>query len=79
MPIIKSAVKKVRKDKKKTVKNQKITRAYQKTLEKIKKTGPVKKLLSLFYSQVDRAAKAKTIHKNKAKRLKSQAARQKNK
>lgn len=74
MPIIKSAVKKVRKDKKRTARNAKVVAGYRDTLKSIKKGGD-KKSLSKFYSQIDRAVKGKTIHKNKAKRLKSQAAK----
>lgn len=72
MPIIKSAIKKVRKDKKRTVVNSLYVKAYQSTLKKIRKGGPdLKKLISLFYSQVDKAVKHNVIHKNKAIRLKS--------
>lgn len=72
MPIIKSAIKKVRKDKKRTKVNDLYTKAYQMTLKKIKKGGgDAKKLISLFYSQVDKAVKHHVIHKNKATRLKS--------
>lgn len=74
MPIIKSAIKKVRKDKKRTIKNQKAIAAYKETLKKLKK-GPTKALISKFYSQVDRAVKTKIIHKNKGSRLKAGAAK----
>ncbi|MFZ6035039.1 MAG: 30S ribosomal protein S20 [Patescibacteria group bacterium] len=76
MPIIKSAIKKVRKDKKRTLKNTKAVASYRDTFKKMKKKGgDLKSLISKFYSQIDRAVKGKTIHKNKAKRLKSQAAK----
>jgi small subunit ribosomal protein S20 len=79
VPIIKSAIKKVRKDKKRTAVNSLYVKAYQATLKKIKKSLPAgrqggsdaKKLVSLFYSQIDKAVKHKVIHKNKAMRLKS--------
>lgn len=72
MPIIKSAIKKVRKDKKRTVVNSFYIKAYLGTLKKIKKGGgDTKKLISLFYSQIDKAVKHKVIHKNKGMRLKS--------
>jgi len=72
MPIIKSAIKKVRKDKKRTKVNSLYIRAYQMTLKKIRKGGPdIKKFISLFYSQIDKAVKHHVIHKNKATRLKS--------
>jgi len=76
MPIIKSAIKKVRKDKKRTVTNLKAVNAYKETLKKIKKGGTgVAALISKFYSQVDRAVKTKVIHKNKANRLKARVAK----
>lgn len=72
MPIIKSAKKKVRKDKKRTVKNLEYTKAFKETLKKIKKGGKdVKELVKKYYSQVDKAVKKKVIHKNKGNRLKS--------
>lgn len=72
MPIIKSAIKKVRKDKKRTKVNDLYVEAYKKTLKKIRLGGSdVKKLISLFYSQIDKAVKHHVIHKNKATRLKS--------
>jgi len=76
MPIIKSAIKKVRKDKKRTVTNSLYVKTYLGTLKKIKRgSGDVKKLISLFYSQIDKAVKHKVIHKNKAIRLKSRVSR----
>jgi len=76
MPIIKSAIKKVRKDKKRTKVNNAYVKAYQATLKKIRKGGSdVKKLINLFYSQIDKAAKHNVIHKNKALRLKSRVGR----
>lgn len=76
MPIIKSAIKKVRKDKKRTKVNDRYVKAYQTTLKKIKKGGSdVKKSISLFYSQIDKAVKHHVIHKNKAVRLKSRVSK----
>jgi len=72
MPIIKSAKKKVKKDKKRTIKNLEYIKAYRETLKKIKKGGKdVKDLIKKYYSQVDKAVKKKIIHKNKGNRLKS--------
>lgn len=72
MPIIKSAKKKARKDKKKTIANARYIKAYEQVFTKIKKKrGDLKELLNQFYSRVDKAAKKHVIHKNKAKRLKS--------
>lgn len=76
MPVIKSAIKKVRKDKKRTRVNNLYIKAYQATMKKIKKGGgDEKKLINLFYSQIDKAVKHHVIHKNKAVRLKSRVSR----
>ncbi|PIQ72804.1 30S ribosomal protein S20 [Candidatus Roizmanbacteria bacterium CG_4_10_14_0_2_um_filter_36_35] len=79
MPIIKSAKKKMRKDKKKTLKNLVYIKAYKETLKKLKKGGKnTKELISRFYSQVDKAVKSRIIHKNKGSRLKSKIRKLKN-
>ena len=75
MPIIKSAKKKLRKDKKKTVINIKYERDYKKQIKKLKKKGGDKKSVSMAFSMIDKTAKKGIIHKNKAKRLKSHAAK----
>lgn len=80
MPHTKSAVKHLRTDEKRRV-CHKSKRGELKTLEKkfreaIKgsdKTG-LQKLFSLVCSRIDKAAKDRTIHKNKADRKKSQLA-----
>jgi len=72
MPIIKSAKKKVRKDKKRIVHNAIHISAYKRTLKQLKKGGKnVTQLIKKFYSQVDKAVKKNIIHKNKGQRLKS--------
>jgi len=72
MPIIASAKKKMRKDKKRTAKNLKYISNYKETLKMLKKGGKsVGDLISKYYSQVDKAVKENIIHKNKGKRLKS--------
>lgn len=72
MPIIKSAQKKVRKDKTRTVKNIAYVKAYKDTFKKLnKKPKNIKELISRYYSQIDKAVKNKIIHKNKGNRLKS--------
>ncbi len=72
MPIIKSAKKKVRKDKKRTVKNLEYVKVYKETLKKLKKGGKdTKELIKKYYSQVDKAVKNNVIHKNKGNRLKA--------
>lgn len=74
MPNIKSAKKKMRKDKKKTLRNQTYLSLVEKTVKKLfkikdgaEKTNEIKKAESL----IDKAAKKNIIHKNKAARLKS--------
>lgn len=76
MPIIKSAKKKVRQDKKRARLNRVYEIGYKVALDRLKKRkGDPKKLLQTFYSKIDKALKKKIIHKNKARRLKSQAAK----
>lgn len=74
MPIIKSAIKKLRKD----IKRYKVNRA-KKDLAKnlIKKAEKSKTAENIKWaiSAIDKAAKAHLIHKNKASRLKSKLAR----
>lgn len=72
MPLIKSAIKKVRKDKKRTKRNAKYIIAYKNAIKKLKKGGTdFKKKASEVYSQIDKAVKRNIIHKNKGSRLKS--------
>ncbi len=72
MPLIKSAIKKVRKDKNRTKRNAKYIAAYKNAIKKLKKGGSdLKKMASEVYSQIDKAVKRKIIHKNKGNRLKS--------
>jgi len=76
MPIIKSAKKKLRQDKKRSKRNFLSIKAYKETLRTIKKGGKdIKGLISRFYSQIDKAAKNNVIHKNKARRLKSEVSK----
>ena len=74
MPIIKSAIKKLRQDKKRTkinrVKKDSLKDAIKKAL-KTKKEVDVKGAISA----IDKAAKKHLIHKNKAARLKSRVAK----
>lgn len=72
MPLIKSAIKKVRKDKTRTKKNIMYVVAYKNAIKKIKKGGgDLKKLAREVYSSLDKAVKRNVLHKNKANRLKS--------
>ena len=70
MPIIRSAIKKVRKDKLRTARNKKREDAL-KTLIKKARTSKSAKDLQAVFSALDKAAKVNLIHKNKASRLKS--------
>lgn len=76
MPIIKSAKKKLRQDKKRTARNLIYKRRYKEAIKKIKKSKkPTKKEIEEAYSKIDKAVKKKVIHKNKVARLKSQVAK----
>lgn len=70
MPIIKSAIKKVRKDKTRTVRNKKRETALKTLIKKVRTTKAAKDLQAAF-SALDKAAKVHLIHPNKAARLKS--------
>ena len=70
MPIIKSAIKKVRKDKTRTARNKKRELAL-KSLVKKARSSKSKKDIQAAFSALDKAAKVRLIHKNKAARLKS--------
>lgn len=78
MPIIKSAKKKMRKDIKKTKINQFYINSYKKLIKQIKTItdkSKLKNLMNKTYSLIDKAAKKKIIHKNKAGRVKAQIAK----
>lgn len=68
MPIIKSAIKKLRQDKKRTLLNKKYEKAYKGALKKAKN-------LKEIYSKIDKAAKKRVISKKRAARLKSLASK----
>ena len=80
MPIIKSAKKKLKQDKKRTQKNLRYEIAYKKIIDQVKKHKKADKAFHLneylkkAYSAIDKAAKQKIIHKNKAARLKAKVA-----
>ena len=74
MPNIQSAKKKMRKDVKRTKNNALYITAIEKAIKlltKITGTEKDKKQVSKAVSLIDRAAKKRAIHKNKASRLKS--------
>lgn len=70
MPVIKSAIKKARKDKARTARNKKRESALKKLLKTARKSPEVKNISAVF-SALDKAAKVKLIHPNKSARLKS--------
>lgn len=74
MPIIKSAIKKVRKDKVRTARNQKRENFLKSAIKKVRRSKSAKDLQTV-YSALDKAAKVKLIHPNKASRLKSRLAK----
>lgn len=76
MPVTKSAIKKLRKDRKRTKENKKYVFLYEKIFDQIKRAFKkggenIADLISKYYSAVDKAVKRKIIHKNKGDRLKS--------
>lgn len=74
MPITAGAIRKLRADKRKTVMNGRVRRGYKKAVSDTRKKATAANLTKAF-SQLDRAAKKGTIHKNKANRLKSRLAK----
>ena len=74
MPIIKSAIKKVRKDIKRTAHNKKNTENIKDLIKKARRS-PSSQNLQAISSALDRAVKHKLIHANKASRLKSRLSR----
>lgn len=70
MPIIRSAIKKMRKDKARTERNSAREEAL-KRLVRAARRSPSTKNLAVAYSALDRAAKVHLIHPNKSSRLKS--------
>lgn len=77
MPKQRSALKRLRVDKKRRLRNIKIKQELKKTLKKFqalisaKNTEEAKALLKKVYSQLDKAAKKKIIHPRTASRRKS--------
>jgi small subunit ribosomal protein S20 len=70
MPIIKSAIKKLRKDKKRTAQNKAIKRKFKALVKKALAEATLENI-NLAISAIDKAVKKKVIHKNKAARIKS--------
>lgn len=70
MPVTKSAIKKLRKDKKRGLRNNAVRQALKDLIKKAKKK-PSKAIISKTFSATDKAAKHNLIPKNKAARIKS--------
>ncbi|OGE64231.1 hypothetical protein A3J13_00530 [Candidatus Daviesbacteria bacterium RIFCSPLOWO2_02_FULL_36_8] len=70
MPIIQSAIKKVRKDKLRTARNKKREDNLKGLIKKVR-TSKSEVDLQAAFSALDKAAKVKLIHRKKASRLKS--------
>ncbi|MCM8801055.1 MAG: 30S ribosomal protein S20 [Candidatus Omnitrophica bacterium] len=81
MPKRKSALKRLRADKKRRLRNLKIKRELKKVIKRFhalilqKNVVEAKKFLSEVYSQLDKAVKKGIIHSNNAKRKKSRLAK----
>lgn len=74
MPILKSAIKKLRKDRKRTLINRKKKEMLKKLVKQAVK-GKTAVNIKRAVSFVDKMAKVHLIHKNKASRLKSRLSR----
>lgn len=70
MPIIRSAIKKMRKDKVRTVRNKRREDLLKTLIKKTRRENSTANLQAVF-SALDKAAKVHLIHPNKASRLKS--------
>jgi small subunit ribosomal protein S20 len=70
MPVLQSAKKALRRDRRRAVVNKSLKNKIKEVLKKTRQ-NPNKKNLDLSFKILDRAAKKKIIHQNKASRLKS--------
>ncbi|HUV46991.1 MAG TPA: 30S ribosomal protein S20 [Candidatus Bathyarchaeia archaeon] len=74
MPVTKSALKALRRDRRRSEINKPIRSKFKAALKKARE-NPVTENVRFASSLLDRAAKRKIIHKNKASRLKSKLSR----
>lgn len=74
MPVIKSAIKKLKQARKHEAHNQSLKRRAKELMDAFKK-APSMKGYAVAVSALDKAAKLNVIHKNKASRLKSRLAK----
>ena len=70
MPVIKSAIKKLKQDRRKEITNDAWRKKVQDVTRNLKKSNTAANLASA-YAIIDKAAKHKIFHKNRAARLKS--------
>lgn len=70
MPVTKSAKKKLRQDKRKTLQNKNLENLFKKMVKMAQK-NPTEENIKKAVSHVDKSAKKNIIHKNKAARIKS--------
>lgn len=74
MPVIKSAKKKLRQDKKRTIQNKKFRESVQLAIKKAKK-APAEKTIREAISFADKAGKKNIFHRNKVARVKAALAK----
>lgn len=74
MPIIKSAIKKLRKDRRRTAVNKKRKETLKEAIKKTRRS-PTEANVKAAQKLLDKAAKTNLVHKNKAARLKSKLAK----
>lgn len=74
MPILKHAKKKLKQDKKRTIKNKKIKDTFKSLLKKAK-TDKQPESVSKAFSALDKATKKNILNKNRAARMKSALAK----
>lgn len=70
MPLLKHAKKKLKQDKKRTIRNKKVKTTFKESVKKAK-VVKTEKTISAAFQAIDKAAKKHLIHKNKAARMKS--------
>lgn len=74
MPIIKSAKKKLRKDRNRTIHNQNKEKNIKGLIKNMRRT-PSAQFLQQTFSALDKAVKTNLFHKNKVNRIKSRLAK----
>ncbi len=74
MPVIRQAIKKLRRDRRRQAQNAGIGQKLRDAVKAVRRK-PTPKALATAFQQLDKAAKTHIIHKNKASRLKSRLAK----